>query len=265
MAARTRDLLSAAFFWRPAGAFVAPNLVVLSACAALGLLHPGFWAFGLLFEGVYLLALLGNPRFRRAVARQIGAQSADPIERRKAGLSEDDLERYGQLEARCLGFLPTNHDNPALADALGHLLRAYLELMFTQQRIQRVADDSASTRELQSRLRSLRDRLANRELTAELRASLQAQLALVEQRVANWQSARDKLDLITAELRRIEDHVELLREQELLVVDPKPATQHIDAVTAALRSTDAWIAEQQALFEIPAEAPRPVPLRRDGG
>lgn len=265
MLAKLSDSIDAAFFWRPAGRYFAPNLAALLGFAALGLLHPAFWILGAILELLYLGILGTNRRFRVAVARRLAASSHDPIERRKASLNEEDLARFMALEARCLSFLPTNAPNPALSDALGHLLRAYLELLITRARILALAAESTSVRDLQSRLRSLHDRLANPELSQELSLSLQSQATLVEQRLANWRAATDKVDLIIAELRRIEDHVELLREQELLQIDPTPASQHIDAVTEALRSTDAWIAEQQALFDIPAETPTPVPLRREEG
>ena len=139
----------------------------------------------------------------------------------------------------------------------------YLRLLVTRQGIQRVlresgarapgdpppvpgtASSGVSGRALEQRLADVKRRLAEPSLSDDLRRSLQGQADLLEQRVARRGEADQKLAFLDAELARIEEQVELIREQAVLSTDPEHLSQRIDEITATLGSTGEWIADQQ--------------------
>ena len=55
------------------------------------------------------------------------------------------------------------------------------------------------------------------------------------------QEARDKLAFLDAELTRIQEQVELIREQAVLTADPETVSQRIDQISATLGGTTEWI------------------------
>jgi hypothetical protein len=73
---------------------------------------------------------------------------------------------------------------------------------------------------------------------------------------------------IDAELARIEQQVELIREQAALSTDPAVLSRRIDEITATLGGTSQWIRDQQQVFGamedllIDAPAP-PVPRAKE--
>lgn len=118
---------------------------------------------------------------------------------------------------------------------------------------------SAARPNLEQRLAELKRRLADPELGDDLRRSLQGQAELLEQRVARRGQAGEKLAFLDAELTRIEEQVELIREQAVLSTDPEHLSQRIDEISATLGSTGEWIADQQktigALDDLISEPP----------
>jgi ABC-type transporter Mla subunit MlaD len=60
--------------------------------------------------------------------------------------------------------------------------------------------------------------------------------------------AKEKLAFLDAELTRIQEQVELVREQAVLSTDSETLSQRIDQVTATLGSTAQWISDQQKLY-----------------
>ena len=86
------------------------------------------------------------------------------------------------------------------------------------------------------------------DLTDELRRSLAGQLEILKQRLAQRTDAERKLAYIDAELERIEQQVELIREQAALSTDPELLSQRIDEITATLGATGQWIRDQQQVY-----------------
>jgi chromosome segregation ATPase len=81
-----------------------------------------------------------------------------------------------------------------------------------------------------------------------LRKSLAGQLDILEQRLARQQEARGKLAFLEAEIARIQEQVELIREQAMLSMDATAVSERIDQVAATLGGTTQWIQEQQKLY-----------------
>ena len=85
-------------------------------------------------------------------------------------------------------------------------------------------------------------------MTEELRRSLAGQLEILKQRLLQRTDAERKLAYIDAELERIQQQVELIREQAALSTDPELLSQRIDEITATLGTTGQWIRDQQKVY-----------------
>jgi hypothetical protein len=226
-------------------------------------------------------------------------EATDKVARLLASLPEIDRQRYGMLMSRCHGILEQQFagdtDAPGYAmqlEGLGRLTLMYLRLLATRQSIRRLlaqpdgqaqgqqmrsgqpagqppplpgsqtgatSSPGSSVRELERRLADLQRRLQDESLSEELRRSLTSQSELLQQRVKRRMEAEGKLAFLDAELQRIEEQVELIREQAVLSTDPESFSQRIDEIGATLSGTADWVAEQQralgAMDDLIGDAP----------
>jgi len=263
MKPRFMDYVRAAFNARPIGMFVPPNWIGLTAFGFLGLLNPGFWVMGLGLECAYLGVLATNDRFQRTVQafqqwesrRQWRGRIEDLVQQ----LGSEAQLRYRALEKRCnsildqqqrAGVVSTGLD--AQSEGLGRLLWLYLRLLITRQAIDRIILESAGAggegARLQDRIQKLETQLAGSSVGDELRRSLTGQIEILKQRLQKRCEARDKLAFLDAELTRLQEQVELIREQAVLSTDPQVVSARIDQITATLDGTSQWIREQQQIY-----------------
>ena len=101
---------------------------------------------------------------------------------------------------------------------------------------------------LADRVAALVAELKKETLGVELRKSLSGQLEILQQRMRSQQDARGKLEFLEAELTRIQEQVELIREQSVFSTDPAAVSQRIDQITASLGETGQWIRDQQQIY-----------------
>ena len=268
-----------AFNARPFGMVVPPNWIGLAAVGMLGVLNPGFWVLGAGLELGYLLLLSTNERFRRAVSAQDqhGATSdwTAKIGTALASLGGDERRRYDQLVERCRSIIALQSHGtssvPAGLDAqqegLGRLTWMYLRLLLARHTIENVLGTASaeSTTSLE-RSRAALERRLDESLSDELRRSLEGQIEILKQRVERRGEADRQLAFIDAELARIEQQVELIREQAALSADPELLSQRIDEITATLGGTSQWIRDQRQIFGAMEDllgdaAPLPGPAR----
>jgi len=265
------DYIREAFNARPIGMFFPPNWAMLAGFGLAGAVHDPGWLFlGAGVELGYLLLLGTNQRFQRFVAGKMSAGGSDEAQHRLRGLyaalPDADRRRYDALSQRCAAILQQQFQNDTGApgyqsqsDSLSRLAWMYLRLLVTRQAIQRVIREGSSIRspgdpapvpgvsgqKLEQRLADLKRRPADESVSDDLRRSLQGQAELLEQRVARRSEADGKLAFLEAELTRIEEQVELIREQAVLSTDPERLSQRIDEISATLGTTGEWIADQQ--------------------
>lgn len=123
------------------------------------------------------------------------------------------------------------------------------------ERAARVRDDRRTPdpgagfdRELEERLRELQRQLADDALASDLRGSLGGQAEILQQRLAHRAEARERLAFLDAELARIEQQVELVREQAVGAPDAEAVSRRIDDIAATLGGTATWIREQQKIY-----------------
>ncbi len=257
------DHVRAAFSARPIGMFVPPNWVGLAAFGFLGLLNPGFWVMGIGLELAYLGVLATNERFQRVVEASRQWESRRQWQRRVEDLvqqlSSEGQRRYRALEGRCASILDQQQRAAvvpsgleAQGEGLGRLLWLYLRLLLTRQAIDRIVRESADSAEegsqLQDRVHKLEAQLADGSVGEELRRSLTGQIEILKQRLQKRLEARNKLVFLDAELTRLQEQVELIREQAILSTDPQLLSERIDQITATLDGTNQWIQEQQKIY-----------------
>ena len=253
------DYVTAAFNARPFGMFVAPNWIGLAAFGMLGALDPGFWVLGAGLELGYLLTLATNQRFQRAVSsKPLSASRAEWTERidRLIGrLPSDDRERYEALAERCRAIIDLQthggaeipHGIESQSDSLGRLSWTFLRLLVARSTIATVvAHDDGGV--LEARMKVLEREAADESVASDLRRSLSGQAEILGQRIAQRNEARRKQAFIDAELSRIEEQVELIREQAALSTDPELLSRRIDEIAATLGGTGQWIRDQQQVY-----------------
>ena len=248
--------VKAAFSARPLGMPIPPNWVMVAAVAIAGVLNAGFWLIGAGVELGYLLMIGSNRRFQRVV----DATDATPREQGDAqrlemllrSLPSAELSRYQALRTRCQEILQQQQshgaDLSAQADALSRLLLLYLQLLVTKQNLLRVVQDARDARDLPQRMAGLQKQLAESSISPELRTSLESQLEILKHRTEGQREAAEKSQFVDAELVRIQEQVELVREQSALSSDPTAMAERIDAISGSLTQTGQWIRQQQAIL-----------------
>jgi len=257
------DYVHAAFSARAGGMFVPPNWVGLGIFGFLGVVNPGFWIIGAGCELAYLGWLASHPRFQKIVN---GNQLLDErrhwqerLYRLIRELPPDDQQRYRALEARCQGILDQQSHGETLTtglqeqgEGLGRLAWIYLRLLLTRESIRKIIRESSNSSEhaseLKERIDKLQQQLQQTSVTEDLRKSLTAQIEILQQRQEKKREAVEKLAFLDAELTRIQEQVELLREQSVLSTDPEVVSQRIDQITTTLGGTNQWIRDQQKIY-----------------
>jgi hypothetical protein len=271
------NYLSAAFNARPMGMFVAPNWVGMAAFGILGVANPGFWVLGVGLELGYLLTLATNKRFQQTVAlKPLNAARQEwtvRIQRVLGKLDVNDRREYEALAERCRSIVDMQMQGAAeppdgleqQAQSLGRLSWMFLRLLLARRTIGQVMGGAQNDAELQRRIAALERQQAQVGLSEDLARSLGGQLEILRQRLEQRTDGDRKLAYIEAELERIQQQVELIREQAAMSTDPELLSRRIDDITATLGSTGQWIRDQQKVFGAMEDLlTEPPPLSPDG-
>lgn len=248
------DYVRRAFWFRPWGMPIPPNLFVLAAFGLLSLREPGFLLLGAGFETLWLLAFVTHPRFRALVDRAHAPDKDEALKAVVAKLAPESRGRFEALRGRCEALLegPVSEALGAHhAEALGGLLQVYLQLLAAREGVERLVAEADPT---------VGERMAEAEArldlaSGELRASLEGQVSVLRQRVEGQREAARRLAYAEGELQRVEDQVELLREQAWLDTGAATVGPRIDAIAGALAQTRAWLADERVRMgsdEVPA-------------
>jgi len=249
--------LWAAFNARPLGMPLPPNWFGLAAFGLLGaFLSPGFWVLGVGLELAYLALLARHPRFRRLV--EAGDGEADPAQGRYeallALLDEQQRARQQRVEGRAREVLELLARSPLMAShaaSLEQLVWLNLRLLVAGQALSVVVDTAASeSAELLEQERQLDQRLAQTELGAELRRSLEQQKQVIDARqLAHAEGVRRK-EQVDAELQRIDQQIALIREQTLLATDEEQIGMALNALSASFNEASRWLDSQRDLLGV---------------
>jgi hypothetical protein len=264
------------------------NVLGVSAFAALGFLNPGFWLLGLAGEAVYLFGLTTHPRFRKyveaqqaKVARERLARSETPptdaVQRILSELPAAAIKRFEGLRHNCqeLQQIAAQLRDPEHAQfgapledlqlaGLDRLLWIYLRLLFTQHMLDRVFQSTSAeqiTQDIRGLEKQLRD-LGNDPKKDKLRKTLEDSLETCRQRLATFESAREKGDLVRLELDRLENKIRSLNEMAVSRHEPNFIAGQVDQVAASMVQTERTMQELQFATGLAVEEEVPQLLQR---
>lgn len=243
------------------GAFFA---VVLWLVAHLPLAALGVVFLTLAYEVLYLSLLTSLPRFRAMVRADLSAAGQAAVSRtdqaRQRQLSAPSRKRLDALVSACAEAeqrLAENlgDDQAALGDVLktggfADLQRLFVMLLAHRERL---ADYLArpAVKALPEQIGRLERALAKGDQTEAVTQSWRGTLEILRQRERQRVRACEEYELCEAELLRIEQQVELLRERALVAHDVSGIADQLDQVVQGLNETTDWLVESERMLGEP--------------
>lgn len=257
------DYVRAAWRYRPRVGWLGNmpvNKMTLALFALLGVVNPGFWLLGAAAELLYLGFLPSSDRFQKLVQgerllqRQVGWE--DKVQHVALSLSPESQGRYRRLLGQC-GLILGMSEKAAQeslgnlqdmrAGGLNQLLWLFLRLLSSRELI--IANLAQVDRtSLEADVVRLKDRHALTPADSPLARSLQATLDIQSKRLENLNRARASLDVIDAELERIEQQVRLIREEIAVGGGPDQLSARLDSVTSTMAETTRWMDQNVELL-----------------
>lgn len=234
-------------------------------------------------EVYYLASMVANERFRAAVEAQDAkarraaevAGASQAYERIRANLPPALLRRFDELRDHCQKLVElagsmrgpdgSGPDRNAL-ESLDRLLWGYLRMIWGANTLSDFldrTDDGA----IRARIADLERRLAKlpQEDTAAapMRATLEDHLKTSRERLDNIEEARRKLDLVAAEIERMEAKIAALAESSVAKRDVTDIAQRVDEVAEGMRKTDETMRQLQLPPELEELDEPPRMLREE--
>ncbi len=260
------------------------NLLFFSAGVAAGLLS-GRPDIVLPLVGAseifYLANMMSNERFRlsvdaqsAAVLREAGsADSHEAYMRIRNALPKELLNRFDRLRDRCMALvqLAGNMRGPeaekslekSYSESLERLLWGYLRMTWSANTLSQflAKTDSKAIHEqigeLEKRLESMPAKKPN-DPVDRLAATTLDHLATSRDRLENIAHSRRKLDIIVAEIERMEAKIAAIAESAVGKLDVDDIASRVDEVAEGMRRADETMRELQlpAQFEPLDEPPQ---------
>ena len=257
------DYLSSAFQAAPTipGLGAIPvNKLFLAGVGLLGFANPGFWFIGGAVELSYLWFLSTNPRFQKYVQsldmKTVQIDKTAKLNAMVETLDNKSRERLGQLNLhlaeinRLMGMNANGtfqFAREAKQKTLSQLPIVYLKLLVTRSLTKESLQRSDMSK-IRNEIASLEAQLKDTQITEALANSIQGTLEIQHRRLDNLQRAKDNLKLIEMELNRIDNQVELVREEIALDQSPEGLSSNIDRIHATLGETEAWMNTHSEFF-----------------
>ncbi|NDC64604.1 MAG: hypothetical protein EBZ59_11610 [Planctomycetia bacterium] len=233
-------------------------------------------------EIYYLASMLSNERFRAAVDAQDAkarraveaAGARESYERIRKQLPPALLRRFDGLRDHCLRLVELaasmrgpdgkGADGGSL-ESLDRLLWGYLRMIWGAASLSEFLDhtDDGSIR---SRIADLEKRLArlpSGESSAQLRATLEDHLRTSRERLENIADAKRKLDIVAAEIERLESKIAALAESSVAKRDVSDIAKRVDEVAEGMRRTDETMRQLQLPPELEDLEEPPQLLREE--
>ena len=233
-------------------------------------------------EIYYLASMLANDRFRSAVEAQtakarraedaVGARES--YERIRKRLPAPLLARFDRLRDHCQKLLElagsirgpdsTGPDQGSL-ESLDKLLWGYLRMIWGAATLSEFLDHT-DDEAIRSRISELEKRLARLAADGgegdQLRASLEDNLKTSRERLENIEDAKRKLDVVAAEIERLESKIAALAEGSVAKRDVSDIARRVDEVAEGMRRTDETMRQLQLPPEL-EELDEPPPVLRE--
>jgi type I site-specific restriction endonuclease len=148
-------------------------------------------------------------------------------------------------------------------ESLDRLLWGYLRMIWGAANLSEFLDhtDDGSIR---TRIADLEKRLARLppQGDAQMRAALEDHLKTSRERLANIDEAKRKLDVVAAEIERLEAKIAALAESSVARRDVSDIAQRVDEVAEGMRKTDETMRQLQLPPEL-EDFEEPPPLLRE--
>ena len=234
-------------------------------------------------EIYYLASMLANERFRSAVEAQDAksrrateaAGAREAYERIRKNLPPALLKRFDQLRDHCLKLVELGGsmrgpdgigpDKTAL-ESLDRLLWGYLRMIWGASTLSDFLDHTDDGA-IRTRIADLERRLAKLPKddpgSAQMRAALEDHLKTSQERLDNIDEARRKLDLVAAEIERLEAKIAALAESSVAKRDVTDIAQRVDEVAEGMRKTDETMRQLQLPPELEDLDEPPAMLREE--
>jgi len=255
------DYLKAAFFARrrvKGLGGVPTNVLFMLGAGVAGLLNPGLWLIGGGVELAYLTWLSHNERFRALVRgehlRRRALTADQQLEAVVSSLSPESQARWKRLQQRCRQIRETSvslapgleaTDDP-VKSGLDSLLLIHGRLLASREALQAAMSEETRS-ELERKVEDAGARL-ERATSEAAKRSIESSLEILRKRVAHARSAVDNLQVVDAELDRIENQADLIREELLVNRDPTALSARIDAVSAMMGDANRFLQDNEALL-----------------
>jgi len=233
-------------------------------------------------EIYYLASMLGNERFRSAVEAQ-DAKALRTAETEAARAAYDRirkqlppklLQRFDQLRDHCLKLVELagsmrgpdagGPDKNAL-ESLDRLLWGYLRMIWGASTLSDFldrTDDGAIRAQIADLERRLGKLVQADPDSGPMRAALEDHLKTSRERLGNIEEAHRKLDLVAAEIERLESKIAALAEGSVAKRDVTDIAQRVDEVAEGMRKTDETMRQLQLPPEL-EELDEPPPMLRE--
>ncbi|HEV7241569.1 MAG TPA: hypothetical protein VGQ36_20220 [Thermoanaerobaculia bacterium] len=224
------------------------NALGVIAAGIAGFWEPSIWGAATAGELIYLFTMASNPGFQRFVKeRRTQDVRGDTVEARKHLLSRvggNARQRYVKLEEKrsrldALYREPTNDDlfTESNSEALQKLTWLYLNLLIAQRNL--VIAPQSDERELQKQIHAYEGELS-RAPSAAARASHEATLRLLRERLDNIQHKEVSLAEIDADLARIETQFDFALEEATLRGRPAAISANVELTSRLLHNMDEY-------------------------
>ena len=253
------------------------NVLFLLGTGVAGLLNPGIWLIGAGVEMAFLTWLSHNQRFRALVRgehlRRQALTADQQLEAVVSSLSPESQARWKRLQQRCRQIRETSAslapgleatDDP-VKSGLESLLLIHGRLLASREALQTAMSEDTRY-ELERKVEDAGARL-ERATSEAAKRSIESSLEILRKRVEHARSAVENLQVVDAELDRIENQVDLIREELLVNRDPTALSARIDAVTAMMGDANRFLKDNEALLgplgaeSDPTALPGGVPTR----
>lgn len=234
------------------------NKMLLAVFAVGGLAHPAIWFLGLAYETAYLTFLPGNARFQKVVdGRKLLEEQARTVRKQVEIFSELDRasqERYQRLQMVCsdilraVDHLPGRMGGDELkAGGMAPLLQIFLRLLHSRVKIQDILARTDED-EIRRNIADLEGKLKGAAEGTPMHRSLKGSLEIQGRRLDNLVRAGENLKVSESELDRIENQMNLVREEMAVNSDPALISTRLDGVMESLQGTTRWMTEHSELF-----------------
>jgi hypothetical protein len=234
-------------------------------------------------EVYYLASMLASDRFRSAVEAQDAksrrlveaAGAREAYERIRQKLPPALLGRFDQLRDHCLKLVElagsmrgpdrAAPDTSAL-ESLDRLLWGYLRMIWGASTLSDFLDhtDDGAIRGRIAELERKLVRLSKDDPSStQMRTALEDHLKTSRERLENIDEARRKLDLVAAEIERLEAKIAALAESSVAKRDVSDIAQRVDEVAEGMRRTDETMRQLQLPPELEDLEEPPQLLREE--